>query len=97
MIAVWVQAQTATLESAKGELAELAVSYPPGVRAAAPLVCGGLAEREIIDVAKRAHVDLIIMGSKESTPLGRLFIGSTADAVMNFAPCSVLLVRHSTG
>ena len=95
MIAGWVRAQTATLETAKEELAELSLHYPPGIRAAPPLICEGLAEREIVDAAKREHAGLIVMGSKESTPWGRLFIGSTADAVMNHAPCSVLLVRHA--
>ena len=38
--------------------------------------------------------DLIVIGAKGSTRLGRLLLGGTAESVLNHAPCSVLLVRH---
>ena len=96
MIAGWVHEQSVKLQTAENELIELASHFPPGLQAPPPLLCEGLAEREIVDAAKREHAGLIIMGSKGSTPWGRMFIGSTADAVMNHAPCSVLLLPHVT-
>lgn len=48
---------------------------------------------EIVKSAKENNVDLIVVGSTTKSKLGRLFIGSVAQGVMNNSKCSVLVVR----
>jgi universal stress protein A len=48
---------------------------------------------EIVNTAKKIGVDLIIIGSHGYTGLGRLLLGSTADRVLQYAPCPVLVVK----
>jgi universal stress protein A len=48
---------------------------------------------EIVNVAKELGVDLIVIGSHGSAGLSRLLLGSTADRVLQYAPCPVLVVK----
>lgn len=50
---------------------------------------------EILRVVKEYHIDLAILGTSAKSGLSRLFVGSTALAVMSHADCSVLLVRQA--
>jgi nucleotide-binding universal stress UspA family protein len=51
--------------------------------------------REIVRAAQEWHADLIVLGTHGRNALGRLMMGSTAEAVFRHAPCPVLLVRQS--
>jgi universal stress protein A len=48
---------------------------------------------EIVALAEREHVDMIVMSSHGRTGLGRLVMGSVAEAVMRAAPCPILVVK----
>jgi nucleotide-binding universal stress UspA family protein len=47
----------------------------------------------IINYAKKHDMDLIVMGSKGRSRLKRLLLGGVTNAVVNLAPCPVLIVR----
>jgi nucleotide-binding universal stress UspA family protein len=51
---------------------------------------------EILQYAKSANIELIIIGTHGRTGLARLALGSVAEAVVRSAPCPVLTV-HSDG
>jgi len=53
----------------------------------------GDAAAKIIDVANRLNVDLIILGSKGTSEIGRYTIGSVANKVVQYAHKPVMLVR----
>ena len=48
---------------------------------------------EICKVARELNADLIVLGSRGNTGLKRVLLGSTAERVVRFAPCPVLVVR----
>lgn len=48
----------------------------------------------IVDYAKKANVDLIVMGTHGRTALAHLMMGSVAERVVRLSPCPVLTVRH---
>ena len=52
----------------------------------------GTPKQEIIPVAERENVDLIVVGSHGRHGLA-LLLGSTADAVLHHAKCDVMAVR----
>jgi len=95
LIAVWVQQQKEEIESARAQLAALNQSLPPAFHGLPPAYVEGSAEQEILELARQQKSDLIIVGSRSTTFFGRLFLGSTASALLTHAPCSVLLVRHT--
>jgi nucleotide-binding universal stress UspA family protein len=53
----------------------------------------GHSAAKIIDVARRRHVDLIVMGSRGLTGLKRFLLGSVSQQVVKHSPVSVLVVR----
>ena len=68
--------------------------HPSSVR-----VVTGDPRLEIVDLAKKEHADLIVVGSHGRTGLSKLLLGSVAAHVVAHAPCSVLVVKGggSTG
>jgi nucleotide-binding universal stress UspA family protein len=53
----------------------------------------GKPAREIVVVAKEWNADLVVIGTHGRSGLGRVLLGSTAEAVLRHAPCPVLAVR----
>jgi len=49
--------------------------------------------REILDYAKRASIDLIVMGTHGRGGMAHVLIGSVAEKVVRTAPCPVMTVR----
>jgi nucleotide-binding universal stress UspA family protein len=49
---------------------------------------------EIRDLARELNIDLIVLASRGNTGLKRLLLGSTAERVVRFSPCPVLVVRE---
>jgi nucleotide-binding universal stress UspA family protein len=50
--------------------------------------------REILGLADREHIDLIVIGSHGRTGLSRLLMGSVAEGVVRNAKCLVLVVKQ---
>jgi nucleotide-binding universal stress UspA family protein len=48
----------------------------------------------IVDYARRAGVELIVMGTHGRGAVAHLLMGSVAERVVRIAPCPVLTVRH---
>ena len=61
------------------------------------LMVHGVPFQRIIDLARDQQVDLIIMGTHGRTGLQHLLLGSVAEKVVRLAPCSVLIVRQTSG
>jgi nucleotide-binding universal stress UspA family protein len=61
------------------------------------LVCDESPAEDILQVAARQEVDLIVMSSHGQGGLARWTFGSVADKVARHSPCPVLLVRHASG
>ena len=53
----------------------------------------GEAAKEIVRLATEMDCDMIVMGTHGRTGLGRLLMGSTAEAVVRRAPCPVLTLK----
>ena len=49
---------------------------------------------EICELARELNVDLVVLASRGKSGLKRMFLGSTAERVVRFAPCPVLVVRQ---
>lgn len=58
------------------------------------LVRQGAAAEVIVEVAKEAGVDQIVMGTHGRTGWRRVLLGSTAEAVVREAPCAVTVVKR---
>jgi nucleotide-binding universal stress UspA family protein len=61
----------------------------------AGLVLGNKPAEDIVDVAKSEGADLIVIGVRRRSSLGKLILGSNAQAIIMEAPCPVVTVRVS--
>jgi nucleotide-binding universal stress UspA family protein len=57
------------------------------------LLAEGDAVQEILQTAKEVRADVIVLGTHGRTGVGRLLLGSVAEAVLRKAPCPVLTVK----
>jgi nucleotide-binding universal stress UspA family protein len=58
------------------------------------LVRAGRAYRVIVDLAREAGINLIVIGSHGRTGISRLLLGSVTERVIGQAPCPVLVVKN---
>jgi nucleotide-binding universal stress UspA family protein len=58
-----------------------------------PIVSEALPADAIVQLAKERRADLVVVGTVGRSGIPRLVLGSTAEAVVDNAPCSVLVVR----
>ncbi len=56
----------------------------------------GLPAEQIVRVAEKEKVELIVLGTQGHSGLKRLMIGSVTDRVLRACQCPVLAVRSST-
>lgn len=59
------------------------------------LTSSGTAAADILGAAEEAGAELIVVGVRKRTPVGKLLLGSTAQAVILHAPCPVVAVKPS--
>jgi universal stress protein A len=85
-----VQIEDELLDRAKQRLTALGTQL--GVPAASCRVEAGNVKAEIVRIAREAHSDLIVLGSRERHGLS-ILVNLTEDTVLHAAPCDVLAVR----
>jgi nucleotide-binding universal stress UspA family protein len=49
--------------------------------------------QEILNEAEKTNPDLIVLGNKGTSGVTRFLLGSTAERIVRYAKCSVLVVR----
>jgi nucleotide-binding universal stress UspA family protein len=67
---------------------------PPSFRCAPVELVEGHAAHAIVDRLSSGDYDLVIVGARRQGVVGRMLLGSTSYAVLNHAPCSVLIVKE---
>jgi nucleotide-binding universal stress UspA family protein len=80
-------------ERGKKELDQLAATCAEGKVPAKTVVKTGKPFLEIINIAKKEEVDLIIIATHGHTSVEHILFGSTAEKVVRKAPCPVLSLR----
>ena len=88
----WVEEQQEESRQTKDRLARFSQCLPNAFRQNA-LVVNGYAADKILETIDRHEIDLVILGARQLGKIERFMIGSTSEAVLNHAPCSVLIIR----
>ncbi|MEX0587087.1 MAG: universal stress protein [Pirellulales bacterium] len=92
MADAWMREHEAEREAKRQELLELAKLLPPPFQNE-PLIAEGHATEEILKAIDREHANLIVVGAADKNIWQRYVLGTTSDAVLVHAHCSVLVVR----
>jgi nucleotide-binding universal stress UspA family protein len=64
-----------------------------GVSVEAELLPRPYPSEAILDAAQKTHPDLIVMGTRGTSGLKHIFLGSVAERVVREAPCPVVTVK----
>jgi universal stress protein E len=91
MVDVSAQAFAAEQEHSRFRIKQLTDEY--GIAAANLHVDRGVAAQYIPRVAAECHADLVVMGAIARSGLKHIFIGSTAERVLEALPCDVLVIK----
>ena len=90
---ILIDVQRAEDEVAKRLLAQAAVRFQERGYSAVAIIARGDPSRQILREAKQRNVDLVALGAKGLTGVTSFLLGSVAQRVTRYAPCSTLLVR----
>jgi universal stress protein A len=82
------------LAGAEQRLEQMAASCESDGVPAKHIVRSGRSPRVIADVAASENVDLIVISTHGYTGLKHVLLGSTAENVVRYAPCPVLVLRR---
>jgi len=89
------------IETCRGSLTELVGAELPGPRVGVPEIVFGEPWQAICEYGERVGVDLIVLSTHGRTGFKHAVLGSTAERVVQHAPCSVLAVKiprhHAAG
>lgn len=76
------------LEATRGRLDESGVRFT-----LRQLVRGREPAEEIVDLARELDAELIVIGLRHRSPVGKLLLGSRSQSILLDAPCPVLAVK----
>lgn len=81
-------------EAARKALADRLPHSANGPRTTSVVLPGTAPAVAIVEYAKDAAIDLIVMGTNGRGAMAHLMMGSVAERVVRLAPCPVLTIKH---
>lgn len=94
MVQAWAREHDAELDSMRTRLTGFAKQLPPTFQKYEAEVTEGEPAATILAKVVREKIDLVVVGGCQKNWLTSTLLGSTSDAVLSHAPCSVLVVPH---
>ena len=91
----WDELSAMALAQAQTVLREAAAALAQFTGGVKMLARGGRASKEIVRAAQEVSADIIVIGSHRLGELGAMLLGSVEHAVVDQAPCPVLVVHPS--
>jgi nucleotide-binding universal stress UspA family protein len=92
MVQAWAREHDAEIASTRTKLIEFTQKLPPTFARYEPEVAEGEPAATILAKTVREKIDVIVVGGCHKSWLTSTLLGSTSDAVLSHAPCSVLVV-----
>ncbi len=96
MVQAWAREHDEELRSMRAQMDEFTARLPKRCRCDEPIVVEGDPADVILSAIAREHIDLVVVGAYRKNWLTSTLLGSTSEAVLNHAACSVLVVPHPT-
>ncbi len=94
MVRHWVREHEEEVRNNFTELRNCLKDFPGEFSHARPLVVEGEPVEQILAEIGRQHADLVVVGARHGRSTAATIFGSTSEAVLNHAGCSVLVVPH---
>jgi nucleotide-binding universal stress UspA family protein len=92
MVQAWAKEHEEEVKGCQAKLEQFIASLGSPLNTAKVVVAEGEPAREILATAQREQADLVVVGSQHRRTVATIILGSTSEAVLNHAACSVLVV-----
>ena len=97
MVQAWAREHEEDLRASKTKMEEFIHDLPAPLNACRSVVAEGEPAREILATIQKEKIDLVVVGAQHKRSMATILLGSTSEAVLNHAGCSVLVVQHRNG
>jgi nucleotide-binding universal stress UspA family protein len=94
MAQMWIREHETEKQATRDRLAAFSQQLPAVFHAQEPIVVEGHPAEQILRAVPARRINLVVVGAQGKNAWQRLLIGSTSEAVLEQAPCSVLVVRR---
>ncbi|MBI3837526.1 MAG: universal stress protein [Planctomycetia bacterium] len=94
MVQAWAREHEEEVRANLAQMQDFVQHLPPPLAACRPLVAEGEPATEILAAISRERIELVVIGVHRKRLLASAILGSTSEAVLNHATCSVLVVPH---
>lgn len=94
MVQAWARERDEELRSMREQMKAFCAKLPNLCQIAAPIVSEGEPATMILSMIASEKIDLVVLGHYRKNWLASTLLGSTSEAVLNHAECSVLVVPH---
>jgi nucleotide-binding universal stress UspA family protein len=92
MVQAWAKEHQEEVAGCRKSMEQFVAAQEAPLNSAKVVVAEGEPSREILATAQREQADLIVVGSQHRRTMATIILGSTSEAVLNHAGCSVLVV-----
>jgi nucleotide-binding universal stress UspA family protein len=89
---VWAEKHEREIVAKREEMTACLKTLPEAFHNSTPLVFEGHPAKRILEAAARERANLIVMGTHVHGLIARFLVGSTCEAVLSHAPCSLLVL-----
>jgi nucleotide-binding universal stress UspA family protein len=97
MVQIWAKEHQEERSRSQARLEEFVASLPEPLTKSKALVAEGEPTREILTTIQSEEIGLVVIGSQQKWSMATMILGSTSEAVLNHASCSVLVVPMASG
>ncbi len=94
MVQAWAREHDAELRASRTQVEAFVRGLPAPLATCQPIIAEGEPAREILATIQKENIDLVVVGSQHKRSVATLILGSTSEAVLNHAGCSVLIVPY---
>jgi nucleotide-binding universal stress UspA family protein len=96
MVRAWAREHDEELRSMKARMSDFCATLPAALKAE-PTVAEGEPSGVILSTIAREKIDVAVLGHRRQNWLTSRLLGSTSEAVLNHAKCSVVIVPFQQG
>jgi nucleotide-binding universal stress UspA family protein len=94
MVQAWAREHDADVAAGRERIEKLIASLGTPLSTARTLVVEGEPAREILNAVQKEQIHVLAVGSQHRHSMATMILGSTVEAVLNHAACSVLIAPH---
>jgi nucleotide-binding universal stress UspA family protein len=95
MVQSWAREHDEEIRSMREQMEAFTANMATPCRRTEPIVVEGEPADVILSTLAREKIDLVVVGAYRKNWLTSTLLGSTSEAVLNHAGCSVLVVPHT--